>query len=161
MKKTSRVQAQSIGLKRYFSGKMCPKGHTSERFVTNGGCVTCSRDRFQKNRKKYPSYARGNKYNSKRSISAYRASRLEAVRLLGNKCGCCKEDEKSFLCIDHINGGGNQHRKMTRKDRIGKWICEQININGARRVKEHFRVLCANCNQAHALLGYCPHKGGH
>jgi 5-methylcytosine-specific restriction endonuclease McrA len=37
-----RKTAKSIGLVRYYSGKPCPKGHFSERFVSFGQCVTCT-----------------------------------------------------------------------------------------------------------------------
>jgi len=28
------------------------------------------------------------------------------------KCACCGVDFNEFLCVDHINGGGNKHRTM-------------------------------------------------
>lgn len=35
--------AKVLGLKRYYTGKPCIRGHTAERFV-NGGCVICSNE---------------------------------------------------------------------------------------------------------------------
>jgi hypothetical protein len=38
----SRDDAASRGLKRYYTGKPCARrGHLSERFVVNGGCIMC------------------------------------------------------------------------------------------------------------------------
>lgn len=37
----SRAAARSMGLKRYFSGKPCPKGHVAERYVAKANCVAC------------------------------------------------------------------------------------------------------------------------
>ena len=39
----SRREAREQGLKRYFTGKVCPSGHIVERFVSNGACVGCLR----------------------------------------------------------------------------------------------------------------------
>jgi hypothetical protein len=41
------AEAKSLGLKTYFNGKPCPKGHTAERYV-GGSCVICSRERANK-----------------------------------------------------------------------------------------------------------------
>jgi|SRR5579863_6397945 len=38
----SRREAHTRGLKRYYSGEPCMRGHDCERFVANGGCVQCS-----------------------------------------------------------------------------------------------------------------------
>lgn len=42
MKIISRVEAKSLGLKRYFTGKLCKHGHIDERFVSNCRCCKCS-----------------------------------------------------------------------------------------------------------------------
>jgi hypothetical protein len=55
-----------------------------------------------------------------------------------------------FLTMDHINGGGNQHRKKI-KESIYRWLYHNNFPSG-------FRVLCANCNMSYGLFGYCPHK---
>lgn len=41
MKIISRDDARSAGLKRFFLGEKCGKGHVSERLVSNGSCVVC------------------------------------------------------------------------------------------------------------------------
>lgn len=37
-----RATAKSFGLKLYFTGKPCPKGHFAERYVSGYACVTCA-----------------------------------------------------------------------------------------------------------------------
>jgi len=37
----NRKQASNLGLKKYFTGKMCPHGHISERYVSGGNCIAC------------------------------------------------------------------------------------------------------------------------
>lgn len=39
----TRAQAKTLGLKRYFTGAPCPKGHVSERTTSSGACTECSR----------------------------------------------------------------------------------------------------------------------
>lgn len=41
MEKISRSDAQRSGLKRYYTGRKCSKGHTCQRFTTGGECVEC------------------------------------------------------------------------------------------------------------------------
>ena len=69
------------------------------------------------------------------------------------RCACCGEREDQFLCIDHIDGGGNKHRAEigTGGNRIYAWLRK----NG---FPPGFRVLCLNCNGAIGSYGRCPHS---
>lgn len=70
-------------------------------------------------------------------------------------CYCCGEDQLAFLTIDHINGGGNKHKKEI--DRYGfrfyKWIKDNNYPNDLRSA-------CMNCNMATRFGKVCPHKEG-
>lgn len=79
--------------------------------------------------------------------------RNEIFNKYGNSCACCGESRREFLCIDHINGGGNKHRKS---------IGNQLGIGFYRWLRNNnwpqgFRTLCHNCNMALGFSGYCPH----
>lgn len=37
----SRKAAHTQGLKRFYTGKPCNKGHVTERYVSTGGCIGC------------------------------------------------------------------------------------------------------------------------
>jgi hypothetical protein len=50
MKVISRIDAEALGLTRYFTGSPCPKGHIAERLVSNRGCISCSRQALAKYR---------------------------------------------------------------------------------------------------------------
>jgi len=66
----------------------------------------------------------------------------------------CPENEMAFLVIDHINGGGNQHRKEIKRsgsDSFYRWIRDNNYPDG-------FQILCANCNMAKGKDGVCPHQ---
>ena len=71
-----------------------------------------------------------------------------------NCCACCGENHLEFLCIHHIKGGGNVHRRTVKKSGwlFHKWL---IDIG----LPSGYGVLCHNCNQADGNFGGCPHKG--
>lgn len=77
--------------------------------------------------------------------------RQECLNHYGGKCNCCGEERFEFLSMDHINGGGNKHRKETNYRKLNHWL-KQNNYPA------EFRVLCHNCNHALGSYGYCPHK---
>ena len=57
----------------------------------------------------------------------------------GHACVGCGETEPAVLSIDHINGGGNRHRKeIGSGSHMYLWLIK----NG---FPEGFRVLCMNC----------------
>lgn len=70
----------------------------------------------------------------------------------GYVCVCCKETHKEFLTIDHVKGGGGEHR---RKVGVGPVFHRWLRNN---HYPEGFRVLCMNCNFSHGVYGYCPHR---
>jgi hypothetical protein len=68
------------------------------------------------------------------------------------QCSCpgCNVTQIEFLSIDHIDGGGHQHRKQIGESGLYTWLKRQNFPPG-------FRVLCHNCNQSMGAYGYCPH----
>jgi len=90
----------------------------------------------------------------------YERKRTSQIRLLvlqhysGKEvpdCACCGESLIEFLTIDHIDGGGHQHRKHLKKVNIYHWL-------KARGFPSGYRVLCMNCNHSLGVRGYCPHQ---
>lgn len=65
-------------------------------------------------------------------------------------CACCGETIYQFLAIDHMNGGGNKHRKSLKSMDIYRWLVKNNFPLG-------FQVLCHNCNLAKGYYGICPH----
>lgn len=78
-----------------------------------------------------------------------------AIEAYGGKCACCGLDTYEFLAIDHINGGGVQHRKSIgwSGNSIAKWLKKH-------NYPEGFRILCHNCNLAIGFYKVCPHTKG-
>lgn len=70
----------------------------------------------------------------------------------GAYCSCCGEKHIEFLCLDHINGDGGEHRKRDPSaTKLYRWVKKN-------NFPEGFRVLCQNCNSSFGLYGYCPHN---
>lgn len=69
-------------------------------------------------------------------------------------CACCSETNPGFLTIDHINGGGNAHRReVGGGNNLLIWLKKQDYPEG-------FQVLCFNCNAGRYWNGgSCPHLG--
>lgn len=90
------------------------------------------------------------KYDHKRTI--YRKKVLEHY---GNKCKCCGEKNIEFLTIDHINGKGNEHRRLIKKrsNSFYRWL-----IKNNFPKSPPLRILCWNCNRSYGTYGYCPHQ---
>ncbi len=44
----TRAEAKARGLKRYFTGKACPRGHLAERFVSSPICLECARSKARR-----------------------------------------------------------------------------------------------------------------
>ncbi len=96
--------------------------------------------------------------NRELRIARFRESRVrrkrEAIEAYGGRCVCCAETELAFLTIDHVNGGGNQHRKVIGGgDSMYRWLCR----NGYPQ--DDYQVLCFNCNHGRWINGgTCPHE---
>lgn len=94
-------------------------------------------------------------YSGKRK-ALWRERRLEVLsHYCGGQaphCACCGEQQIEFLSLDHVDGGGNQHKR-----RIGRgWtLMRWLQANG---YPDGYQVLCHNCNQAKGYYGVCPHQ---
>lgn len=81
------------------------------------------------------------------------ALKLEIFNVYGGPhCACpnrCSVKQILVLTIDHIDGGGNQHRKEI-KGSFYKWLKKNNFPPG-------YRVLCMNCNFSWGIHGVCHH----
>ena len=114
---------------------------------------------YDRNQEQYIERARVWYMNNKerateRNKAYYHRVRLETLRRYGGNppsCACCGETEMDFLAVDHINGGGNEHRKSIGSGCLYWWIRR----NG---FPDGFQILCHNCNQSKGYYGICPHQ---
>jgi len=70
----------------------------------------------------------------------------------GCRCVCCGVTDMVFLCLDHINNNGAEHRR--RLGNRGSGIYSTLKRQG---YPPGFQVLCHNCNFA-KQFGPCPCK---
>jgi len=90
----------------------------------------------------------------KRKLIYRQKLRLDVLSHYSNgelKCACCGEECGEFLGIDHINGGGNKHRRQIGAGSLYRWLRLNNYPTG-------YRVLCYNCNHVIGTYGYCPHQ---
>lgn len=80
--------------------------------------------------------------------------KLEILEHYGKKCVCCGESITEFLCIDHIDEGGNkQRKKIGGGTAFQRWIKKN-------NFPSNFRILCHNCNACVCAHRKCIHKNG-
>lgn len=127
-----RQQSKADGLPRYNSGEPCPRGHSSDRYTSNGTCIKCCQDdRLRKgNSLPSPEIQQRQKLYRKNNAERYRAhvrNRRAAAKLIPGshdhddiaviaaaqnyRCAyCCKSIRKAHH-VDHIiaisKGGTN------------------------------------------------------
>ncbi len=122
-------------------------------------CPTCKSDKsltdFDKNRRQLNGVQTQCRECRKSSRGRDRRQVIAHYSNGTNNCECCGENRVEFLAIDHIKGGGSQHRRSI-KTSIITWIIKRWKKE--KNFPEGFRVLCYNCNGALGYSGYCPHK---
>jgi hypothetical protein len=106
---------------------------------------------LRRRRKEEPGFA---KRQSQQSGVSNRKLRSKIMDALGRICACCGETTPEFLTIDHIRGGGRQHRL-----RVKSQHSMYVDIIKRGIPKDEFRTLCMNCNFAYGHWGRCPHNG--
>lgn len=116
-------------------------------------CKPCNRDRARK------WYSDNRERGNEGAKNRRRCLRLLVLNAYGHECACCGESRMEFLTIDHVNGGGNAHRReMGKSGTDTTAVLRWLKRNGFP--KDGFQCLCQNCNSAKAFFGYCPHTGG-
>lgn len=81
--------------------------------------------------------------------------REETFDHYGRKCNCCGESNPAFLCLDHVNNDGKQHRLALNAPGGGQAVYRDLKRRGWPPIVQ---TLCWNCNAAKAIYGECPHK---
>jgi hypothetical protein len=81
--------------------------------------------------------------------------RERVLQHYGCRCICCGETQKEFLAVDHIDGGGLDHRNEIGVGRNGTAFYSWIIKNN---FPSSLQLLCHNCNLAKGFYGECPHR---
>ncbi len=146
-----------------------------KRFETrydNGLCMECGKNPYRPGRKSCSSCSdkRRGKYTvyedkeiKRKQAEVIRHERRKRILAhYGNKCVCCGEIERMFLSLDHINGGGNEHRRQignNPNNRCGSSSTQFYKWVEKNGYPDILQILCHNCNMGkHLNSGVCPHK---
>lgn len=124
----SQAEAKAQGLKRYFTGIPCRRGHVDERRVSNLSCVVCTSYPERSETRK----AQARSYNKKR-----RSKRKIAVAELKTACANCGFDHPAALHFHH-----KEHKKL----KISGIFNKISNISVVKAELAKCIVLCANCH---------------
>jgi hypothetical protein len=123
---------------------LCPCGA-----VPKEGYETCQRCRDRREK-----WGKANtEYISEQGVLKRKSVRQKIFDYYGWVCACCGEDNPGFLTIDHVYGGGNQHRKRIGGGNVFyAWLIREGYPKG-------YQTLCYNCNcgKGHSG-GICPHE---
>ena len=85
-------------------------------------------------------YAANKEKCDQQSLAWGAKQRLEVLSMLGGRCAHCGMADTDALAVDHIFGGGRQHRKQYPNQRT---IFAMILRD---KLTDSFQVLCHNCN---------------
>lgn len=115
--------------------------------MDGGACLAC-RQKMREWREKNPSWLARHREANRRTRLRLRTAILDHY---GRTCACCGETEVVFLTLDHIDGGGEAHRKANH----GNVYRDVVR----RGYPSGFQTLCWNCNVGRRLAGgVCPHR---
>lgn len=148
--------------------------HNKGRFqlrYENGLCGYCGKNRYEEGKKSCTTCLRKckDRYENsdkniqrERAITARRERRGRILEHYGGKCACCGETEPIFLALNHINGGGNEHRRQIGNNPGNR--CGSSSTQFYRWIEKNdcpdiLQILCHNCNMGkHLNGGVCPHQ---
>jgi hypothetical protein len=108
----TRQEAKARGLKRYYTGVPCSRGHRSERRVADKKCLKCTKEDLE-------TYKQTDKYKNRMKEWSYETNLAAKVECLSHyshreypvcsSSDCCAPGgvtDIRILDLDHINGGG-------------------------------------------------------
>jgi hypothetical protein len=136
----SKQEAKEQGLKRYFTGKPCSKGHISERLVSTSQCTECLAE-YRKN--KPIDKEKIKEYNAKVTAKR-RAKRVEiACETCGKKFMPPRSDSRHCSKQCRYEAQYKQQRdrtkeKLKEQENINRWIPGYISIDTARERAKPF-----------------------
>lgn len=129
----------------------CVRGHKIKRY----NCIKCNVLLNENNHRNYNHYIcnkcddkfrreneikRGNIEKLRRRLHRQKL-RLDVMKYYSKgeiKCALCNFNDLRALTLDHVGGGGNNHRKIITSRTIYHWLIKNNYPQG-------YRVLCMNC----------------
>ena len=75
----SKCEAKKAGLRHYFTGNLCPKGHVSKRYVSGGHCFDCIKEKTEKRKIWNSKWQKRNKEKCAKYSAEYRKRNPESA----------------------------------------------------------------------------------
>lgn len=169
MRAATKAEAIALGLKRYFTGRPCRRGHTFERYANSGACVECqrvvghalyARDREKRAAKhaawqkenaeaiaeRYKRYYEANKEARSASYKAYRQANPEKEaarhkRYQNENREVCRERGRQY----RLNNPDVMRAKWAKRRSIEAGAEGKFTAADIERIAELQRGRCANC----------------
>lgn len=135
----TRNEAQAVGLKHYYTGKPCKRGHVARRRVSSNDCLSCSKERQQaKAVKKYKQahYLLNQEKYKAAAIANYGKNKIDkiAYSLAYQKANSAK-----------INANRSERKKLDilyrEKERVRGLIKQSLAGNGFTKNSSTFEIL--------------------
>ena len=158
----SRSVASIAGMKWYFTGKSCKRGHIAERQTVNGSCRYCSSENYDRrrdaiNESKRRTYDK-DKEREKRNTTTYNERRR--AKYAANPEKFRERNKKNYLKTPDIWKNIARNRKALLKKADGKHAQSDVD-----RIRVSQKDKCAFCKTKLKGLGHIDHiialsKGG-
>lgn len=139
MEVVSKKEARDLGLKKYFTGKMCKHGHVSHRYVSNGHCIKCtekSNSEYRKeNKELIVNYKRKYNKENRKKVSEYQkeyaGKNRESLKEYGLNYRNVNKDKLSKQKRDYYKNNKDRILKYSKdnRDKINKRRSEWVKNN--------------------------------
>lgn len=144
MNLVTRESAKAQGLKRFYTGDACPKGHDSPRYVSDGSCCQCRKEKILEKRKDPEFRAKEvrRELDKRRDDPEYKKRRNKASLdwfLRKHQDAEFVESQKSKNRQWYQEGGGKEWANAYRKKRMMNDPLFVVKSRIRSRVKEAFR----------------------
>jgi hypothetical protein len=135
----------SVCGKSYKWGSLCKSCFMKAHYVKEREVILQrAKDYVENNRQKVFERKKEYRWENKERLAKekrdwYESQKKKCFLHYGNGgCSACGEREEEFLVLDHVAGGGNEHRRVVGKN-IYSWAIRENFPDG-------LQVLCRNCN---------------
>jgi len=166
----SRKEAKSQGLKRYFTGKPCKRGHIAERGVCNSGCISCKQQRIKENPERESEYYRrwyqSNIEMGREKSRRWAKSNPEKARKKARRW--YQTNPEKGKAKSHLQRARRNNAKGSHTAADIRWLLDKQNykciyckkslkkeyhidhiialFNGGDNTKNNLQLLCPKCN---------------
>jgi hypothetical protein len=109
-------EAKAKGLRFYFTGRVCRRGHVAQRYVSTGNCQECAIPYSKAHREANPE--RCAEYHLRARLAKKYGLTIEEYTAMltaqNNLCDACHDPFPSAPCVDHCHNTGKVRALLCR-----------------------------------------------